>query len=524
MATRAVRRPSVSRLSPKRYADPALMLTAAAAAGAVSCVAFTVALASGRLPVSGPIAVGVAGFVVVAGWCFAHRRVDHTLVALALYLGLLDGYLKLSTGSPVVTLARDVLVIAITAGALVRSTHSGQRHSLPPLAGFVIAFTGIVLIELANPSARGGLEISLAGARQHLEFVPLFFLGYAFVRTTSQIRVALLLLVVCASIGGVVSFVQSTLTPDQFAAWGPGYAERILGTGDFAGAARQSVEAGVSSVRAFGLGSDAGSGALLAALAIPGMIALLMVTTGRLRFAVAALSVGVGLAVATSGSRAAVITVFVSIVAFGLLSAASRNALKAVAGLAVALALIFGAYVQLGPDNPSARRAASITPDKALSTFERERAGSVALFGDLAQQFPLGAGLATAGPASEYKRTADTPALDSETQWNFLVLEIGIAGVVVYVAFLARLLWLSTTRIRHVGDATLRLYLAALAAPLFALLIAGFAGPVTAATPCAPFLWLVSGILAFWLVTAHRELRLAPAAFSRRAGSAPGAA
>ena len=486
------------------------MLTAAAAAGAVSCVAFTVALASGRLPVSGPTAAGVAGFVVAAGWCFAHRRVDHTLLALALYLGLLDGYLKLSTGSPVVTLARDVLVIAIAAGALVRSTRSVQRLSLPPLTGFVFAFAGLVLIELANPSARGGLETSLAGARQHLEFVPLFFLGYAFVRTTAQIRVALLVLVVCASIGGVVSFVQSTLTPDQFAAWGPGYAERILGTGNFVGAARQSTEAGVSSVRAFGLGSDAGSGAMLAALAIPGMIALLMVAKGRLRLAVAGLSVGVGLAVATSGSRAAVVTVFVSIVAFWLVAAASRNALKAVAGVAVALALIYGAYVQLGPDNPSARRAESITPGKALSTFSRERGVSVALFGDLARQFPLGAGLATAGPASGYKRAADTPHLNAETQWNFLVLEVGIAGVVVYIGFLARLLWLSLTRIRHVADATLRLYLAALSAPIFALLVAGFAGPVTTAAPAAPFLWLVSGILAYWLVTAYRELRVSP--------------
>lgn len=486
------------------------MLTATAAAAAVGSVALTVALASGQLPVSAPTAVGVAWFVAVTGWCFAHRRVDHTLVALALYLGLLDGYLKLSTGSPVVTLARDVMVVAIAAGALVRSTSSGQRLSLPPLSGFVIAFAGIVVIELANPSARGGLETSLAGARQHLEFVPLFFLGYACVRTTSQIRVALLVLVVCASIGGVVSFVQSTLTPDQFAAWGPGYAERILGTGDFLGAARLSTETGVSSVRAFGLGSDAGAGALLAALAIPAMIALLMVVRGRLRIAVAVLSVGVGLAVATSGSRASVITVFVSIAAFCLVAAASRNVLKAVAGVAVALGLIYGAYVQLGPDNPSARRAQSIAPDKALSTFSRERGNSVALFDDLARQFPLGAGLATGGPAAGFKRAADTPELNTETQWNFLVLELGIAGVVVYLAFLARLLWLSLTRIRHIADATLRLYLAALSAPMFALLVAGFAGPVTTAAPSSPFLWLVAGILAFWLVTSYRELRVCP--------------
>jgi hypothetical protein len=469
------------------------------------CVAVSIALATGHVAGGGPKALAVLAFCLTTAWCFAHRRVDQTLLVVALYLGLLDGYLKLSTGSPAVTLARDVLVIAIAAGAFMRSSAARNRASVPPLTGFVVAFIVVVLVELANPSARGGLTTSLAGVRQHLEFVPLFFLGYAFVRTKSQARIALLVLVICAAAGGVVSFIQSTLTPEQLAAWGPGYADRINGTGAFVGAARLSFQGAVTSVRPFGLGSDVGSGALMAALAIPGAIALVMVSRGRLRWIVALMSIGVGLAIATSGSRAGLITAFASLLSFGLIAAASKNAMKAVIGIAVGVAIIYAVFVQLGPDNSSTERAHSIAPTKALSTFSTERGGSVLLFGNLARKYPLGVGLATAGPASGFQRTADQTELNAETEWNFLILEVGIAGVLIYLGLLLRVMWLGLTRIRHIADDDLRLYVAAFAAPIFSLLVAGFSGPTTASAPVSPFFWLVSGMLSYWLVTAYRN-------------------
>jgi len=452
----------------------------------------------------GPAALAAAAFVLVAVWCVTHRRVDHTLVALALYLGLLDGYVKLRTGSSTVTLARDALVIAIAAGALLRGAQTGQRFFLPPLGGFVLAFSAVVMIELANPSARG-LAAGLAGVRQHLEFVPLFFLGYAFLRTESQIRKALLVIVFCAAVGGVVSYIQSTLTPAELAGWGPGYHERIFGTGFFTGAGRVAFVGANTVVRPFGLGSDIGSGAVAAALALPGLAALLMASNGRARSAIAPMSIGVGLAVATSGTRAALIIVFVSLVAFGVIAATSKNALNAAIGIAIGVALIYAAFVQLGPGNQTSTRAQSITPTRALSTFSTERGQSVKAFGGMATDHPLGVGLGTVGPASRFKRTAGGVEFNSETQWNFLVVETGIAGVVIYVAFLMRLMWLALTRIRRVADPAIRLYLAALAAPILGILVAGFSGATSASVPLAPFLWLVSGVLAYWLVTADRK-------------------
>lgn len=480
------------------------MLSGAQVGGAATAVILSIALAAGHLAGPGVAALGAAGFLLLAAWCATHRRVDQTLVAFALYLGLLDGYVKLRTGNPVVTLARDVLIIATATGVLLRAAQGRERLVLPPLAGFVVAFSAVVLVEVANPDGRG-LAASFAGVRQHLEFVPLFFLGYAFVRTKSQIRMALLVLVLCAAVGGVVSYIQSQLTPEQLADWGPGYSERILGTGVFTGAGRTAQDDTETFVRPFGLGSDAGAGATTAALALPGLVVLLMAARRRLRWAVVPMSVGVGLAVATSGSRAAIIVAFATLVAFGLIAAASRNGLMAVAGLAVGIALVYAVFLQLGPETGTAKRAQSITPGKALSTFVSERGSSVKAFGGLASDHPLGVGLATAGPASGFQGTTLEQRFNAETQWNFLVLETGILGVVVYVGFLLTLMWLALRRIRLIEDPELRLYLAALAAPIVGMPIAGFSGITSASVPSAPFLWLVSGVLAYWLVTQLRH-------------------
>lgn len=463
----------------------------------------------------GPAAAGVVAFALLALWCFKHRRVDQTLAALGLYLALFDAYLKLSTGSPYVTLGRDVLVAAIAGGALLRAMNSHKPLPLPPLGALVLAFSAVVVVEMANPNGPG-LELAAAGVRQHLEFVPLFFLGYAFIRRESQLEKLLLLLVVGAAAGGVVSYVQSTLTPEQFARWGPGYSERILGTGSFYGAPRVAHgEAGEQSVRPFGLGSDLGAGAVAAALALPALIAMLMTLRGRLVVLMIPPAVGIALAVATSGTRAALVTVFVSAIAFALLAATSRNALRVLAGLAVGGLLVYGAFEALGTETSTAKRAQTIAPSRAVTTFASERGSSVAKFTEYASTFPLGLGVGTVGPAAGALR--DRPlalqSLNTETEWNFLLIEVGLIGLALFVAINVRLMALALTRIRRTGDRRLRLYLAALAAPLFGLVAAGFAGPTSATVPPAPYMWFVAGVLSYWLLgSARRPVPESPAA------------
>ena len=455
----------------------------------------------------GPPALAVIGFLLFACWCFQHRRVDQTLAALALYLGLLDGYVKLSTGSPFVTLARDVLVIAIALGVLLRTTASQQRLHLPPLGGFVLAFAAIVAVELFNPSAPG-VRAGLAGARQHLEFVPLFFLGYAVMRSESRLRKLAIILVVCAAAGGVVSFIQSTLTPEELADWGPGYQQRIYGTGAFTGAGRVAFnDDGTIAVRPFGLGSDLGGGAFAAALALPALMAMLMWARGGLRLAILPMAVALALAVATSGSRAGIVIAFVSVTAFALLVATSRYASRLAVGLALAAVLIFAVFQQLGPSNSTAKRATTITPTRFVTTYKRERGSNVAKVGEYAVRYPLGLGVGSVGAAGfAFGNREQYEQLNTETLWNFLVLEVGIPGMAVFIILLLTVLALASTRIPRVKDLTLRLNLAAIAAPLFALLAASFAGPTTIGVPAGPFLWFAMGVLSYWLIRARVDL------------------
>lgn len=455
---------------------------------------------------SGPVLLGATILLVVVAWFFTDRRVDRLLAVLALYLGLLDGYLKLRTGIQLFTLMRDLLVVAIATGVLLRSTRSGQTLRLPPLAGLVIAFAAIVVIELFNP--RGpDLTHGVAGLRQHLEFVPLFFLGYAFVRRESQLRAFLLILVVCAAAGGIVSLIQSLLTPEQLAHWGPGYSQRIFGTGAFAGAGRIGFDAaGGAQVRPFGLGSEVGAGAAVAALALPGLITLIMSAPARTRITIAPLAVGVALAVVTSGSRAATVTAFLSVIAFAVLATVSRNSVRAVIGLAIGAVVLYGIYQQVG-NNAAKDRAQSVAPTKIVSTFSQERGNSVKALGGQVMKYPLGLGVGTVGPAAAISGQRNDSGLTAETLWSFLVLETGLPGLLILLALIGRLMWLSVTRIRRIADPATRLYLAALAAPVFSIMAAGFAGPTTISVPSGPFLWTVTGVLSYWLVTLPKAER-----------------
>lgn len=484
---------------------------ALAALGAAACVAATLALAAGHVAGVGVKSLAVLVFGLVTFWCLTERRVQRTLVVFALYVGMIDGYLKLKTGSPFVTLGRDVLLWAIALGALWRA--SGRENlRLPPLGGLVLAFCAVVVIQVANPQGPGMVG-ALGGLRQHLEFVPLFFLGYAFMRSEDRLRWFLVALVVCAAANGLASYVQSTQTPEQLSSWGPGYRDRVEGRGAFKNAGRASVDAaGNVHVRPFGLSGDSGGGALAAALALPALLVLLYLTTRWRRGLVGLAGLCICLAVVTSGSRSAIIACVASLFAFGLLAVVSRNGFRSLVALGVTVSIFYAVYTQIGPSSDTTRRAQSIAPGRALDTFTKERGDSLTAIGRLVTSYPLGVGVGTVGPAAGATgRVFQNPdEFDAETQWNFTTLEMGIPGLIVLFSIAARLLYLTFTRIRRFDDVELRLLLAAIGAPLVSMAVFIFAGPITVSAPTAPYLWFVTGILAFWLITAFEARRAGP--------------
>jgi len=454
--------------------------------------------------------LGIAAVIVVGGcaWFAATSRVRLALLVIMVYLGALDGYLKLSTGSSLVTFVRDVLLWSLVVGELVRAIVNGKRLSLPPLGLWVVWFVVFVLIQLCNPQD-GSLLHSFAGIRQHLEFVPLFFLTYAYVRSTQALRVFVVALTLLAVANGVVNLVQFRETPQQLASWGPGYAERVLGGGQFQYAGRAFYDtSGHTHTRPFGLMSDAGSGGLVDAFALGGIVALAYM--GRRRGGSLAL-IAAGAIIVTAGlvssqGRAAVICGVVVVLTYGALSATARGRWATLAGIS-GLALV--AYLATGDVlNGAQSRYAGVNASQIVQTTQTARGYSIKEIPKTLAHHPFGAGLGVGGPA---EGQSGAPALagvaDAETEYSFLTLEAGIPGMVVLVGFTATLIGIGLWRCRREPDPEARVLLAAIIAPIGGIFVLYWASALTATTPAGPYLWSAGGIVAYWLVKRPAELR-----------------
>jgi len=450
---------------------------------------------------------GVAVAIVALGsvWFLTTRKPQLALAVFVLYLGLLDGYLKLASGSSVVTFVRDAFLFSLVIGLLVRAAVTRQRLPVPPLAGYLVAFTVIVFVEFANPHA-GTLAHSVAGARQHLEFVPLFFLTFAFVRTTRALRGFCVLLAVIAAANGIVGWIQFRETPQQFAAWGPGYSERVLGTGAFAGAGRTAaVGATGSATRPFGLGSDAGDGGLFAMVALCGIFALAAFSR-RLRYQLFAVAMAVLalVAIVTSQGRTDVLGSIISVLAFAALTLRSGSRTKSLSGLV--LIVVVGAFVVSGvvaAAGSGGLRYAGLGPSSLLNTTSTARGPSIANIPLNMIHYPFGVGLGTAGPASGTSGQSAFQAntsLDTETEFSFLTIETGVPGMAVLTAFLIVLISIGFKRVSQEPDAEARILLAALIAPLTAIFVQFFISALTPSVPLGPYLFAAGGIVAYWLI------------------------
>jgi glycosyltransferase involved in cell wall biosynthesis len=485
--------------------------------GPVAAVAY-LAIAAGSL--SAAIALPAAPFVLLLApvggaaclWMFLSPRYEGSLVALLLYLALADGVVRLATGTSELTLIRDGLLYAIVLGVVVRALVRRQRLELPPLTGWVVVFTAVVLVQLANP-ANGSFAHSLAALRPHLEWVPLFFLGYAVMRTARRLRVFLVLLLVVATANGIVNFVQLNLSVDQFAAWGPGYYERLHGTDSLSGRSYLAgtdpkTGAPITRNRPFGLGSDLGFGGALGMLALPGGLALTVLARRRTRRALlyAALSGGAVFAVLTSGQRTSVLSTAVAALAFGFVVSSRRRARQLLVSLAVVGLVTGGIVLVLAAGSSGAfHRYTDITPTRLFSSAYNAKAGTLALVPRYAADFPLGAGIGSVGPAVSLGDQAPSQTLNGDSEATFLLAELGVAGFLVFIGFYLRLLIGAWRRVRRLVDDEMRMLLGAVVAALVALLVSGLAGAATSNTPGGPYFWFAAGTLAFWLFRRQRE-------------------
>jgi len=153
-------------------------------------------------------------------------------------------------------------------------------------------------------------------------------------------------------------------------------------------------------------------------------------------------------------------------------------------------------------------RYTSIAPEKAASTSISYREKTLAQIPADIANAPFGVGLATAGAAAAFggkdRATIEGQSASAESQYNFVTLELGLPGLLLWIALSVKLLVLGARRLRHIADLELRIDLVAVFAGLFAIAMMGFAGPTMSHPPSGPYFWFAAGIFAYWFADPGR--------------------
>jgi hypothetical protein len=460
------------------------------------------------------LAILAAGLGVV--YLVVNPRLEVTVLTLAVYLGCLDGPVKLLTaGGHVVSAFRDVLIASVCLGALLREHAKHERLRLPPLFGWVLVFVLCVLVETFNPNTAGVVK-ALGGYRQQLEWVPFFFFGYLLIRSKQRFRALFIVLAVIAAANALVSAYQVRLNPHALAAWGPGYTEKVLGTNGVTGTT--FFAGGEGRVRPLGLGSDIGFGGDVAGIALPGILMLLATARARRRWIYALLCIAALLGVAVSLSRTDVLGAAVIVFAFTVLSfsAGHRVARPLVAILVIgALTIPLVSVLTSAEGSAIFSRYASIKPEQAASSSSGYKAVSLGQIPKVIAADPFGFGLGTAGPASTFGGHTTVKleghGFSSETEYNYLVNELGAPGLLFWAAFSVMLGVLVLRGLPRVEDPDVRIALAAVFSVLAGLTIEGFAGAYSAGSAGGPYFWFAAGVGAYWLTGPARTRTSSPA-------------
>ncbi len=437
----------------------------------------------------------------------ANSRLAVSVTILAVYLGLLEGPVKLMSASQAASSVRDILIAAVSLGALARLARRRERLRLPALSGWALAFVALVAIEAFNPRTHGLLKVA-GGFRQNLEWVPFFFFGYVLMRSKDRLRKLFVLLGAIALINGAVSAYQTHLTPGQLASWGPGYAQLYEdnNAGETGLTARRYLSEGVAHVRPPALGTDSGFGGGIGVIALPCTLALFATWRGRRRWLAIALSLGALVAIATGLGRLQVVGGAIAVVGFLLLSlsAGERVARPLAAVLTVAaFALPLGALFVASEGASVFSRYESIEPNSVVHTSTTYKEKSLALIPRYIASAPFGFGLATAGSASSFggreTKALEGHGVSSETQYNYVEDELGAAGLILWVALTLQVIVLVLRRLPRVADVELRIDLAAIFAVFIAFAAMGFEGSFMSSAAGGPFFWFSVGVAAYWL-------------------------
>jgi hypothetical protein len=236
-------------------------------------------------------------------------------------------------------------------------------------------------------------------------------------------------------------------------------------------------------------------------------------------------------AIVTSQGRTVILGSVITVLAFAALTLRSGSRTKSLGGLV--MVLVVGAFVVstvVSNAGSGGLRYSGLGPAGLLSTTSSARGTSILDIPYNMVHYPFGVGLGTGGPAAGSPGVStfqSTGGFDVETEFSFLVIEIGIPGMVVVTAFLLCLIAVSFRRVSREPDPEARILIAALVAPLVAIFVQFFVSALTPSVPLGPYIFAVGGIISYWLIelpaTRAREDSYPRVAVSGRTGLATAA-
>jgi hypothetical protein len=469
----------------------------------------TIALPHASLPLVLAVIAGALAVVTLV----MYSRLEVTVTLVLLYLALLDGPIKMLTSTREATaVIPDVLIIAVSVGALLRILARRQRLTLPPLGGWVLAWVVLVLINAFNPKTQGVLPI-LAGFRNQLAFVPFFFFGYALMRSKRRFRQLFIIAGVAATASGLLAAYQTGLSPPQLASWGPGYAGLIHP--ENGGTGRVFFSEGEARVRPPGLGSEAGASGSVGRTALPMCLALVAITRRRRKWIAALLCLGSMLAVIVGLGRLPLISAGLGVLAFaGLATLAGRHVSRTLGTLIaiVVLAIPTGAIVVTSLRSGTFKRYERIGLNSE-TTLHKQNAWSKVP--EEVAASPFGFGLGNSGATGRRfganQNLLEGHGLGGESQYNVLVKELGGPGLILWPLIAIVVSVLIARRIRGVRDGDLAICLAGALAAFIPLPIEGFSGFLgTSLAGGGAYFWFAIGVAAYWFAGPGRALSRRP--------------
>lgn len=425
------------------------------------------------------------------------------------------GLLKYKTDfNPVVHVTIDIMMVIVCFGWAIRRFFAARSSDKPistPCEKLILIFVAICVLQLFNAYTYSYLA-SLAALKMHILMIPLFFFGYHYTRSIEQLRQRGVVFGIIALVMSTAAVSQFQKGPDQVKAEMPEYTS-IIDQNTW------QDETGRSFFRPMSTTSNAGGASTWMQCIIPLTLALCMAkfVSKRLRFfMITTLAICI-MTLFISLIRQMFVVTAISLVLMLFLQLMSR---KLGQGALVVIALsvmVLGGYnlaKNVAGTSSGALLGLIDTASNPVSAFQQNnRYVMLGVVWQVAQMYPLGAGLGRTGPAAVkfYGEIQAFYDIYSEHQWRsqmhapsmmpsenyFLVLmsETGIPGTIIMVLIVLVLLWKGLKAYIAIQDDSLKWYSASCLGILVSIFIVFFGGPALITAPLNLFFWFLGGVL-----------------------------